>query len=337
MGSEAAHTGLTDQATLDAAIAWRIRLQYNVADAQAWQAFDAWLQASPTHAMVWDRLQAMGAILQQPASSLPSQAAARMLRQADAAQTRATRRKVLMSLGILATGGVLAWRLRDEPLVQQLMADVTTPRGQQRRIVLPDGGSLMLNTDTRVNIAYTDQKREIELLVGEIYVISGHDAGARPFFVQTRDGRAQALGTRYRVRQFERYCEVAVDEGAVALWPRDDDSQQAPVTLQAGQTAQMTSGEAHVLTASSTMDANAWTQGSLSVRAMPLAVFLEEVARYHGPIDCDPGVARLPVSGVFQIADTQQLLALLRQSQPIEMETVWHWWGGRRTYVRARS
>lgn len=336
-GASATRHALTDQAALDAAIAWRIKLQYNSADAQAWQAFEAWLQAAPLHAQVWERLQALGAKLQRPTSSLPPQAVAQMLRQADAAHTRLSRRKALMAVGGLAVSGALAWQLRQTSAVQHMLADAATQRGERRRLTLPDGGTLILNTDSAVNIAYDAQFRRIELLAGEIYLISGHDAQARPLYVQTRDGRAQALGTRYRVRQFEHYSEVAVDEGAVALWPRDIIGQQAYVTLQAGQAARMTQEDVQALVDDGGLDAAAWTQGSLSVRGMPLANFLQEAARYHGDIQCDPSVARLPVSGVFQLDDTTQLLALLRQSQPIEIDMTRHWWGGKLTRVRART
>ncbi|MDF3939557.1 DUF4880 domain-containing protein, partial [Achromobacter denitrificans] len=83
---------------LDEAIRWRIKLQYNTADASAWQAFDAWLRAQPAHALVWERLQALGARLQRPAAEMPGEAAARILRQTEAAQARRSRRKALMSL-----------------------------------------------------------------------------------------------------------------------------------------------------------------------------------------------------------------------------------------------
>ena len=50
----------------------------------------------------------------------------------------------------------------------------------------------------------------------------------------------------------------------------------------------------------------------------PLDAFLQELSRYHGAIECDPAVARLPVSGVFQLDDTRKVLALLRQILPVD-------------------
>lgn len=69
--------GAADRAVLGEVIRWRIKLQYNTADASAWQAFDAWLRAQPAHALVWARLQALGARLQRPAAEMPAEAAAR--------------------------------------------------------------------------------------------------------------------------------------------------------------------------------------------------------------------------------------------------------------------
>ncbi|WZB74223.1 FecR domain-containing protein [Achromobacter insuavis] len=320
---------------LDAAIQWRIKLQYNTADAGAWQAFEAWLHARPAHAVVWERLQALGARLQRPAAEMPPQAAACILRQTGAAQARRSRRKVLASFGALAAGGWMAWRLGDAPLVQQMLADVSTARGERREVRLQDGGTLVLNSDSAVDIDYGGAVRRIRLLAGEIYLISGHEPQARPLFVETRDGRAQALGTRYRVRQWDDYSEVAVDEGAVALAPREGDTS---TTLHPGQSARMTPRGVEPIApeAARMLDGGAWVEGALSVRDMPLDAFLRELARYHGPIECDPAAARLKVSGVFQLDDTRKVLALLRQILPVEPQAGRLWWGGRVTRVRAR-
>ena len=326
-----------DSAILEAAIAWRIKLHHNEADTDAWTDFQRWLHISPEHAQVWERLQRMGERLQPPMGSLSGSDASHILRQAQEQQRRRSRRKMLLSLGIFGASGVLAWRISEAPFVQSLLADAATPVGERRRLSLPDGGVLVLNTDTAVNIVFNAQWRRIELLSGEIYLISGQDPLDRPLFVQTRDGRAQALGTRYRVRQFETGSQVEVNEGSVALWPRDHQGTEAFAVLQAGQSACMTlTGVESVPTQLHNM-AVAWVDGALSVRDMPLVNFLQELARYHGVIECAPSVADIKVSGVFQLENTGRVLDLLRQSLPIEVQLGRQWWGGRVTRVVARS
>lgn len=322
---------------LDTAIAWRIRLHHNVADAKTWQAFEAWRQAAPEHAAVWERLQAMGSSLQAPLASLPGQEATYILRQAEEQQRRRSRRKALLSLGACSVGGVLAWRVAEAPFVQPLLADASTRRGERRQLNLPDGGVLVLNTDTAVNISFNAQFRRVELLRGEIYLISAYDPLERPLFVQTRDGRAQALGTRYRVRQLDSGSQVEVNEGSVALWPRQHSGDRAYTVLETGQSACMSSVRVDALPAEQQGIGSAWVEGALAVKDMPLSLFLQDLARYHGAIECDPAVAQIKVSGVFQLHDTAKILDLLRQSLPVRVEQGRQWWGGRLTRVLARA
>ena len=65
------------------------------------------------------------------------------------------------------------------------------------------------SSDSAVDIDYRGVVRRIALRTGEIYLVSGHDPLSRPLFVETRDGRAQALGTRYRVRQWDDHSAVS--------------------------------------------------------------------------------------------------------------------------------
>ena len=59
----------------------------------------------------------------------------------------------------------------------------------------------------------------------------------------------------------------------------------------------------------------------------PLADVLAQLARYrHGLVRCDPAVAHLRVSGVYQLRDTQALLDLLQASLPIRVRRRSRWW-----------
>ena len=57
------------------------------------------------------------------------------------------------------------------------------------------------------------------------------------------------------------------------------------------------------------------------------AVFTAELARYRpGLLRCDPAVAALPVSGAFQLADTDAALTALAASLPVRIELRTRWW-----------
>ncbi|NQD80860.1 iron dicitrate transport regulator FecR, partial [Pseudomonas sp. CrR14] len=53
----------------------------------------------------------------------------------------------------------------------------------------------------------------------------------------------------------------------------------------------------------------------------------DELARHRpGVLRCDPAVAKLPLTGVFPLADTDRVLAALQQSLPVEMQRVTRYW-----------
>src|SRR3546814_8640040 len=75
-------------------------------------------------------------------------------------------------------------------------ADYRTAVGERRRIVLADGSQVHLNTSTDMDVRYSERARVLQLQRGEIYIQTAPDAHglARPFLVETAQGRLRALG-----------------------------------------------------------------------------------------------------------------------------------------------
>lgn len=328
-----------DDTVLDAAIRWHIRLLTQPADPHTRQGFETWLSEHPTHAHVWQRLQDMGGRWRPASTTLGPEAIAGVLRRASSVQARRSRRKVLGALGALGLGSALSWRMYDAAGWQRVWADHSTGRGERRRLALPDGSVLHLNTDSAVNIRYDAHARRVVLLAGEIYLESAADPQGRGLWVESAEGRAQALGTRYRVWREAHATGVAVDAGSVALWPALADPTRAAAILGPGQQARLTTHEAldiHPI-ARDTRDDSAWVNGQLSVRNLPLSAVLDELARHHGPIAYEPDVAPLRVSGDFRLDDTRGILALLGEALPVTITRRRTWWGSTVTQVQRRS
>ncbi len=71
----------------------------------------------------------------------------------------------------------------------------------------------------------------------------------------------------------------------------------------------------------STLNASAWTQGQLVAKRMRLGDLTAELSRYrHGWLRCDPAIAQLEVSGVFQLDDIDRALSALSDSLPVRIE-----------------
>ena len=312
------------------AVAWYARLcsgSASDADRQAWQ---HWHQQHPDHQRAWQRIEAMRTTLQQA----PADIASPVLRARLAAGGQG-RRQVLRSVVLLAstgTFGYLSWQAAQQHgLVQPLLADYSTGVGQQRRVQLPDGSLLILNTGTAVDVHFDAGERRVRLLSGEILVETARHrqgpsapADPRPFIVDTRQGTARALGTRFAVRQFDRHAQVAVLDDAVEL--RAASAPGKAVVLRAGQQASLGAAGIDAI-GEADEGAGLWQTGSLLVNNRSLGEVVADLARYrHGRLACDPRVAQLRISGVFPLADTDRALLLLVQSFPLRMRSLTRYW-----------
>lgn len=311
-----------DPALLKEAADWVMALHYGGAAERDAEAFERWRRQSPAHGEAWARAEAvMGSFAQLPAGI--GKNALGSLQQQRAARRRSL--QLLGSLLVAAPAGWLAWR---QLPWQEWTADVATATGERKTLQLADGTQLVLNTATAVDIAFTATERRLRLRAGEILVTTGHADPSptyRPFIVQTAQGSAQALGTRFSLRQFDGALgtsRVAVFEQAVQV--RTDSG--ATRTLRAGEQADFT---AAAVQPAVPVDPSAalWEQGMLLARGMRLADVLAEMARHRGGVlRCHPAVADLQVSGAIALGDTDMALALLERSLPVRVERLTRYW-----------
>ncbi|HIQ52834.1 MAG TPA: hypothetical protein EYH51_06170 [Pseudomonas pachastrellae] len=70
-----------------------------------------------------------------------------------------------------------------------------------------------------------------------------------------------------------------------------------------------------------------WADGLLVADRLPLGRFLAELGRYRtGLVRCDEHIASLPVSGAFQLNNTDQVLASLAYSLPVKVVYRTRYW-----------
>lgn len=133
----------------------------------------------------------------------------------------------------------------------------------------------------------------------------------------------RALGTRFMVRQDEATSRVAVFDGRVALTPAaavaTTTATDQALILVPGQQTRMT---AIAVAAAQPLarHADSWLQGKLYASDMRLDAFVAELGRYRrGIVRCDPAVAGLRISGVFQLGDTEQVFNSLPNALPVQV------------------
>lgn len=305
------------EAIADQAAEWLTVLMSGEATEAQHLQWQTWRRSHPDHERAWRHIETVRARLK----VLEPRATRRALASPD-------RRKLLSLLLWSGAAGNAAWLAPRTRTWQQLTATHHTASGEQRTVALEDGTEITLNTRSAIDARFDATQRLLRLVAGEIMIVTAHAAtgsrDARPFIVETAEGRIRALGTRFSVRQHEGRTHVAVVESAVEITPRD--SPRLTRVLHAG--GQTTFTRSDIAETSPVADqATAWTRGQLIVDDSPLGDFLSDLARYRtGVLRCDPAVAGLRLSGVFPLHDTDRILTTLPRLLPVQVRGLTRYW-----------
>ncbi len=304
------------------AVEWWVDLSSDLATDATRAGLARWRKESPLHEAAWHHIETINGRLTRLASELSTDAA----RAALLAPHTKRRRSAVKALAVLLFAGGAAWTVERRAPWQDWRADLRTAVGERRSVVLADRTTVILNTDSAVDIRFDETTRGVHLLRGEIMVTSGRDVRSvpRPLAVFTAQGELRPIGTRFAVRQQAAASRVEVFEGAVSVAPFDSDGPAQVVA--AGEGARFTR------IALDPPDplaehAAAWTDGMLVAAGMRLADLLDEIGRYRrGRVDCDPAVADLRVSGTYPLGDTDRILDALRATLPVEIRFFTRYW-----------
>ena len=307
---------------IDEAIAWVIRLEMSDSPSEATGEFEQWLQRDTLHQLAWARVSQM----RERYAALPSDAVGRTLRQVEEerAKKHMSRRRALKTLSVMGVAVGTGWLVKEQAPWQRLIADESTATGEQKRLALADGTELVLNTDSAVSTDFNDSLRRLLLHRGEIALTTGDDTAyvtKRPFIAETPAADIQALDTRFILRLADDRLRVSIQQGKARIVNFDGTGE----TLAAGDDVWLSSGG--ITAADTAIPPDAWLQGSIAGEDIPLGELLDELARYRpGTIDYSAELATLPVSGVFQLSDTDQTLQFLARAQPIRVDFRTRYW-----------
>lgn len=294
---------------LDAAADWLVILHSGEMTALQQQQFEQWKTEKKEHQLALQQMEKFSHGLSNLAANFPSEA----LVQSNQKFNLAAKRNMLLSLSGLMIVGLSAYFIPWE----KWQSDYHTKVGEIKKVSLKDGSQLIMASDCYVDVNFTQEKRQIKLIDGEIYIETAKDAQHRPFIVETKNGSVEALGTQFTVRQENsEQTKVKVYKHAVAIEPENASKRQI---LKQGQRAFF--DEKYISKALPLdNDQPYWTQQLLVVDQWPLQKVLDELFRYKkGSYHLDAELKNIKISGVFSLKNPEQSLETLAYSHQLEL------------------
>lgn len=225
------------------------------------------------------------------------------------------RRRVLVgSVAAMAVAAVsLGW-------FAQQGQSYSTRLGEIRRVPLPDGSVMMINSGSDLSVRLNKTARGVDLAQGEAWFEVAKDA-QRPFTVSAGAVRARAVGTAFSVRRRAEGVEVLVTEGVVETWAEQRDMPR--LRLSAGERALISATRVVHERGGQVDRALAWRGGMIDLSGARLADAAEEFNRYNTSqiVIADPQVAGLQIAGVFRIDDPLGFAIAMHAALGLGVET----------------
>src|SRR6202795_2796991 len=300
---------------------WFARMNADEVTAEDRARFEAWLGAHPGNAKVYAE---MSKTWQELVTSGPLVRAVYFGQVMNAASAPAAMRErwavaaVAASIGAIALG--IGWHLYQQKEETRFQTAIV----EQAAVALPDGSSFDLNTDSRIQVDYSQRQRVIRLERGEAFFKVAHDT-QRPFWVHAGNAWVRAVGTAFNVYLRPTGVEVTVSEGTVKVVKATANEPPPSDAALPGFAPAVTAGEQadvhdraeviHELNSAQISRLLAWRKGSLYFQDQPLGDVVNELMRYTTlKIEFDDDALRsLPVGGTFQTSPdgVEALLTML--------------------------
>lgn len=186
--------------------------------------------------------------------------------------------------------------------------------GERRLIVLTDGTRVELNTNSRIVVRYSEDRREVELVQGQAML---HIAtGPQPFVLRTKAGRLRAKrSAEVDVQMVGSTAKVTVKQGSIESL----DSPTSGARVLGASSAALVSSD-HIQVATIAEDAVirqlAWREGAIALNGQTIDEAVAEINRYNTRqiIVNDRDTGDMRVGGYFQTHDIDEFSAALSKA-----------------------
>lgn len=303
-----------DDPVVDAALEWFGRLREAKGDPALLAEFRRWHDQDPLHQSAFrdlEKIWGSSAFLKAVKTLPPPHSAEPAL-----ASRRAMGRWHIAAAAAIAALAVGLWHY--PKLMLQWQADYLTLAGEQSTVTLPDGSTMILNTDTGVAIDFDDGRRNIVLLRGEAWFDVQHDP-THPFRVSGGFGRAEVKGTTFAVRRQRDRDEVILESGRVDVICLCDGVERSK--LQPGEGVAVTAKGPSAASSVNPERLLAWREGRIVFEDMRLGDVVDELARYYGGriLVSSDRINRLVVTGSYRLDNIDGAIRTLADAAGVKM------------------
>jgi ferric-dicitrate binding protein FerR (iron transport regulator) len=155
---------------------------------------------------------------------------------------------------------------------------ISTPKGGQYQVILPDGSTLWLNAASTIRFpaVFNGSERNVELQ-GEGYFEVKKNS-SMPFVVKTKAMSVQVLGTDFNVMAYddEKNSRTTLVTGSVKVI-RDDEKN----ILKPGQQANVSGGSTEIINNANIEEALAWKNGKFYFEGADIKSIMRQIARWY--------------------------------------------------------
>jgi len=326
----------------DEAANWIAKLDKGLA-AKEVRALQRWMKADPANeevllrmAKMWDKLDSLTCL-------------ANMFPYHPSRRSKNSKALLAIAAGVLAAVGLGYWSAVSQ---QQIFAPKQSPVaaaasqgiyktsvGEHSTVELSDGTRIALNTNSRVQVNYTEHRRLILLERGELHIEVAHNP-TRPLSVVVGNHVVQAIGTAFDIKiNSDQRVELMVTDGKVRVGVHSNSDLKSAdelllPPLLTDESVAVTKGERMLLGAADDVIETlapeeiavqlSWRSGNLIFRGESLGDAVAEISRYT-PVEfvfLNSDLQKIRVAGLFKTGDIAGFLATLNANFNITFEQI---------------
>lgn len=303
---------------VDAALDWFGRLREAEEDPAVLAEFRRWLDQDPRHESEFRDLEAIwgSTAFLRAVKSLPPSHSDDPAPAFRRSTHRWSPRVAAAAVAAVAVLAICAWQ--SPKLMLRWRADYMTVAGDRSTVMLPDGSTMILNTDTGVDVDFQDGRRDIVLLQGEAWFDVQHDP-AHPFRVSGGFGQAVVKSTTFAVRRRPDRDEIVLETGRVDVSCLCDSAEQ--IRLQPGEAVTVTDAGPLAALPANPDRLLAWREGRIVFEDVRLGDVADELARYYGGsiLVVSDRIGDLVVTGHYRLDNIEGAIRTLADAAGVKI------------------